>query len=153
MTEKVPFILVGIAVLAFACGPRPHGESVTDRAASRRVAVNPDAPLTPSLDVRVEDGVRFAFEVANDGERKLELLFNNGRTHDVVVLDSIGREVWRWSEGRLFTQTVQTRVVRASDVIRFEEAWRDAKPGSYVAVATLASRNFPVEQRVPFTVR
>lgn len=153
MTEKVPFILVGIAVLAFACGPRPHGESVTDRAAERRVAVNPDAPLTPSLDVRVEDGVRFAFAVSNDGERKLELLFNDGRTHDVVVLDSIGREVWRWSEGRLFTQTVQTRVVRASDVIRFEEAWRDAKPGTYVAVATLASRNFPVEQRVPFTVR
>lgn len=153
MTEKVPFILVGIAALAFACGPRPHGESVTEGAAARRVAVNPDAPLTPSLDVNVEDGVRFAFAVTNDGERKVELIFNDGRTHDVVVLDSIGREIWRWSEGRMFTQTVQTKVVRVSDVVRFDNAWRDPEPGTYVAVATLASRNYPVEHRVPFTVR
>jgi hypothetical protein len=154
MNEKVPFTLVCIAVLAFACGPRPRGESATDRSTARRAApADSRAPLSPSLDVSVEDGVRFAFAVRNDGARKLEVLFPDGRTHDVVVLDSLGREVWRWSEGRLFTQAVQSRVVRASDTLRFEEAWRDAQPGSYVAVATLASRNYPVEQRVAFTVR
>jgi hypothetical protein len=112
-----------------------------------------DAPLTPSLDVAVDEDVRFAFQVANDGAKKLELLFANGLTHDVVVLDSVGREVWRWSEGRLFTQTVQSKVLRASDRLDFEEAWEDAAPGRYTAVATLASSNFPVEHRVAFTVR
>jgi hypothetical protein len=145
---------VCIAVLAFACGPRPHGESATDRAAVKRnVVANADAPLTPSLDIDVNDDVRFAFHVANDGSKKLELLFADGRTHDVVVLDSIGREVWRWSEGRLFTQAVQSKVLRVSDRIAFEEAWNDARPGTYTAVATLASSNFPIEQRVAFTVR
>lgn len=110
-------------------------------------------PLAPSLNVSVTDDVRFAFEVANEGAKKLELLFPDGRTHDVIVLDSLGREVWRWSEGRLFTQSVQNRVLRASDSIRFEEAWKDARPGSYTAVATLASVNFPLEHRVEFTVR
>ncbi len=112
-----------------------------------------NAPLTPSLDIAVNDDVRFAFHVANDGAKKLELLFADGRTHDVVVLDSIGREVWRWSDGRLFTQAVQSKVLRASDRLAFEEAWDDARPGTYTAVATLASSNFPVEQRVAFTVR
>lgn len=156
MNEKVPFALLCTAVLAFACGPRPHGESATDRSTStarRSAASVANTPLSPSLDVKVEDGVRFAFAVTNDGARKLELLFPDGRTHDVVVLDTLGREVWRWSEGRLFTQAVQAKVVRASDSLRFTEAWRDAQPGSYVAVATLASRNYPVEQRVAFTVR
>jgi hypothetical protein len=154
VNEKVPFTLVCIAVLAFACGPRPHGESATDRAAVKRnVVANADAPLTPSLDIDVNDDVRFAFHVANDGSKKLELLFADGRTHDVVVLDSIGREVWRWSEGRLFTQAVQSKVLRVSDRIAFEEAWNDARPGTYTAVATLASSNFPIEQRVAFTVR
>lgn len=119
----------------------------------RSAAVNADAPLTPSLDIDVNEKVRFAFHVANDGVKKLELLFADGRTHDVVVLDSIGREVWRSSEGRLFTQSVQSKVLRASDRIAFEEAWDTARPGSYTAVATLASSNFPVEQRVAFTVR
>jgi hypothetical protein len=153
VNERVPFALTCIAVLAFACGPRPRGDVATERAPAKRTVASADAPLTPSLDVSVNDDVRFAFHVANDGAKKLELLFANGLTHDVVVLDSIGREVWRWSEGRLFTQAVQSKVLRASDRLAFEEAWENAQPGRYTAVATLASSNFPVEHRVPFTVR
>jgi len=154
MNEKVPFTLVCIAVLAFACGPRPHSDSVTERSNARRTATtDASAPLTPSLDVSVEDGVRFAFHVTNESNKKLELRFPDGRTHDVIVLDSIGREVWRWSDGRLFTQAVQNRVVRGSDSLQFVEAWKDPRPGTYTAVATLASVNFPVEQRAQFTVR
>lgn len=149
MNEKVPLALVCVAVLAFACGPRPR-DVATERSATRN---NASAPLTPSLDVSVRDGVRFAFHVTNESAKKVELLFNDGRTHDVVVLDSLGREVWRWSEGRMFTQAVQNRVLRSSDSLRFEEAWKGAPPGRYVAVATLASRNYPVEHRAEFTVR
>ena len=97
--------------------------------------------------------MRFAFAVVNEGKKKLELNFADGRTHDVVVLDSLGREVWRWSEGRLFTQAMQNKVLRTSDSLRYEESWRGAKPGHYIAVATLASANFPVTQRIEFTVR
>lgn len=153
MNERVPFTLTCIAVLAFACGPRPNGEVATERAPAKRAVASADAPLTPSLDVSVNADVRFAFHVVNDGAKTLELLFADGLTHDVVVLDSVGREVWRWSEGRLFTQAVQSKVLRASDRLAFEEAWGNAPPGNYTAVATLASSNFPVEHRVPFTVR
>lgn len=154
MRDKVPFALVCIAVLAFACGPRPRGDGATERSTVKRSAtVDARAPLTPSLDVAIDDDVRFNFHISNAGARKVELLFNDGRTHDIVVMDTLGREVWRWSDGRLFTQTVQSKVLRASDTLRFDEAWTDAKPGSYVAVASLPSRNYPVEQRVAFTVR
>ena len=97
--------------------------------------------------------MRFAFTVTNASTKKLEVVFLDGRTHDLIVLDSLGREVWRWSEGRLFTQSVQNRVLRASDTILFDESWRAPSPGSYTAVATLASANFPVEQRQAFVVR
>lgn len=100
----------------------------------------------------MNDGVHFDFDVTNAGSRKVELLFNDGRTHDIVVIDSLGREVWRWSEGRMFTQTVQNKVLRADDTISFAESWTDATPGSYVAVASMPSRNFPVEHRVAFVV-
>jgi hypothetical protein len=156
MNEKVPFTLACVAVLAFACGPRSgNRESAATNVPSRSAAVDPRAPLTPTLDVSVasRDEVRFSFAVTNGSAKRLELTFPSGRTHDVIVLDSIGREVWRWSEGRLFTQAVQNRVVRARDVLAFEEEWKDAAPGRYTAVATLASVNFPLEQRVAFEVR
>ncbi|MBX3132172.1 MAG: hypothetical protein KF689_02140 [Gemmatimonadaceae bacterium] len=119
----------------------------------RNAAIDSRAPLAPSLDVAVNDGVQFSFDVTNASARKLELLFNDGRTHDIVVLDTLGREVWRWSEGRMFTQAVQMRVLRASDTLRFAESWRDPQPGHYVAVATMPARNHPVEQRVAFVVQ
>lgn len=69
------------------------------------------------------------------------------------MLDSLGREVWRWSDGRLFTQAAENRVLPSSDALRFEESWANARPGTYTVIATLASVNFPVEQRAEFMVR
>lgn len=154
MRDKVPFTLVCIAVLAFACGPRPRSEAATERDAVKRSApVDPRAPLAPILDISVSNGVHFSFDVVNASARKLEVLFNDGRTHDIIVLDSLGREVWRWSNDRMFTQVVQSKVLRASDTLTFAESWTDPRPGSYIAVASLPSRNYPVEHRVAFVVR
>lgn len=156
MNQKVPFTLVCVAVLAFACGPSTRSDSATTRSASSSAPsarLASDAALQPSFDVTVAGGVRFDFRVTNASEKKLEVVFPDGRTHDVIVLDSLGREVWRWSDGRLFTQSVQNRVLRSSDSIRFDESWRAPAPGVYTAVATLASVNFPVEQRREFVVR
>lgn len=153
MNGKVPITLLCSAALAFACGPRARSEGSTGRSEpTRAVAVDPASPLAPSLDVIVDDDVRFAFEVMNAGKKKLEVNFADGRTHDVVVLDSLGREVWRWSEGRLFTQTMQNRVLRTSDMLRYEEAWSAPAPGRYVAVATLVSDNFPIQKSAEFIV-
>ena len=160
MNGKLPLTLLAVAALAFACGPRTRNEaSSTTRAtgsanATGTASPSPSpSPLTPSFDVAVEDGVRFAFHVVNDGSKKLEVNFNDGRTHEIVVLDSVGKEVWRWSNGRLFTQAMQNKVLRTSDSLRYKGSWTEAKPGTYVAVATLASENFPVSRRVEFTVR
>ena len=155
MNGKVSLTLLASAVLAFACGPRARNETAAAPSESTRTTIQPDqnSPLATSLDVSVGDEVRFDFAVINASKKKLEVNFADGRTHDLVVLDANGREVWRWSEGRMFTQSVQNRVLRTSDALRFEEAWQDPAPGAYVAVATLASENFPVERRVEFTVR
>jgi len=155
MNGKVPITLLCFSVLAFACGPRTRSEGTSSASETRR-AVAPQAnnsPLAPSLDVTVGDRVRFAFQVTNAGKKKLEVNFPGGQTHELVVLDTLGREVWRWSEGRLFTQAMQNKVLRTSDQLAYEEVWRDPAPGTYVAVARLESQNYPVEQRVEFTVR
>lgn len=160
MNGKLSLALLCTAAIAFACGPRTRSEQVSS-ATSARADVRSanatrnasDSPLSPSFDVDVADGVRFEFSVVNEGKKKLELNFASGRTHDVVVLDSLGKEVWRWSKGRIFTQAMQNRVLRTSDSLTYEESWNGATPGRYVAVATLSSANFPITQRAEFEVR
>lgn len=155
MNGRIAFLFVSVLVLAFACGPRPRGgdSKAISHVAHPSAAAHDNSLLTSSLDVRVDRGVRFSFKVLNASDRKLEVSFKSGRTHDVVVLDTLGREVWRWSTGRMFTQTLQNKVLRQSDTLEYDAAWRDAPSGRYVAVATLASEKFPMEQRTEFVVR
>lgn len=153
MNRQVPITLLCSAALAFACGPRARNESTSAKSEPSQVErVAAGSPLAASMDVQVSNEVKFAFEVMNAGKKKLEVNFPDGRTHDVVVLDSLGREVWRWSEGRMFTQAMQNRVLRTSDALRYVEAWESPAPGRYVAVATLVSTNHPVTQRKEFVV-
>lgn len=111
-------------------------------------------PVISRFDVKVRNGIEFDFRVTNNTERKLELLFPSGQTHDVAVLDSQGREVWRWSEGRMFTQAIQNKLLESGATLTWNAAWRaEVAAGRYVAVASLLSENKPVEERVEFEVR
>ena len=153
MKGRITFGLLSAAVLAFACGPRAStGDSAGAMRASRaRNATNGPA-LVSTLDVHVKDGVAMAFRVVNAGTKRLEVNFPSGQTHEVVVVDSLGREVFRWSKGRMFTQSLQNKVLHESDTLDYDAVWRDAPAGKYTAIATLASENFPMEQRAEFVV-
>ncbi len=156
MNGRIAFLLASGAVLAFACGPRPQGaDGVSAHIAKQRpkAKANGTAALSSRLAVNVSDGVAFDFTITNSGAKKVEVNFPSGQTHDLVVLDSLGREVWRWSNGRMFTQSLQNKVLRSSDTLAWAERWRNAPAGHYVAVATMASANFPVTERAEFIVR
>jgi hypothetical protein len=116
-----------------------------------RLAIGGDT-IAASLDVAVGDEVEFTFHVTNSSAKRVELRFPSGKTHDVVVLDAQGREVWRWSRGRMFTQAMQNKVLAASDTLTFTESWRPEQPGAYTAVASLLSENFPAEGRAGFSL-
>jgi hypothetical protein len=163
----IPLLCLG--AVAFACGPRSHSEaSLVSVNLATAVAAPPvvnrvkKAPkkeqqvrVAPNFTISVEHkSIRFALDVTNPTKKDVELTFPDGQTHDFIVLDSVGREVYRWGEGRMFTQSVQNRTIDGGDTMHItEQATLDLPPGSYVAVAKLRSTNFPVQERVPFEVR
>ena len=156
MKGRLTFLLISIVVLAFACGPRPRatdpaGLNRSSRARAAQTQTS-NSPLASALDVRVKDAVEFAFHLTNTADRKLEVKFPSGQAYELIVLDTRGREVWRWSTGRMFTQSLQNKVLHESDSLTYDSRWTNAPAGKYVAVATLASANFPVEKRAEFVV-
>jgi hypothetical protein len=50
--------------------------------------------------------IRLRVTLRNPSEQAVKLAFSSGRTHDAVVVDRDGRELWRWSNGRMFTQAL-----------------------------------------------
>ena len=153
MLARITVPLLAAAVLIFACGPR----SQTKSAVAARPALLADSAVVADVRVDAPPGartVRFALSVVNGTGKRMELTFPSGQTHDFVVLDATGREVWRWSDGRLFTQLAKHRLLEARDVVTYDERW-PAPPsaGRYTLVALLRSDNHPIEKRVPFAVQ
>jgi len=153
----LPRIIVPLMVAAgfvFACGPRTPNSIASARTASARPKAATARAVTSVVMVDTAGGrVRFAIEVTNGTPKRVELDFPDGRTHDFVVRDDAGREVWRWSAGRLFTQGMQNRLLEAQDAVVYAEQWRPTAKGKFTLDAELRSENFPVRQRVEFALQ
>lgn len=143
-----------VALLAYACGPRSGTPVASSRPAVSQPAARLDRGITSSVMVDTSRGdVRFVIAVENGSRKQVELDFPNGRTHDFAVYREDGTEVWRWSNGRLFTQGMQNRLLDARDSVMYTERWRPAAKGRYTLVAQLLSENYPVSQRVAFALK
>ncbi|MEP6690027.1 MAG: BsuPI-related putative proteinase inhibitor [Gemmatimonadaceae bacterium] len=144
------------AVAGDSASARVDAESRVAAAAparhARREAL-PPAHVETTVSVNVGRGATFQLHATNTGDRHVELHFATGQTHDFVVLDSIGREVWRWGAGRMFTSSLQTKMLGAHATTVFEESWdARAKHGRFTVVARLESSDFPAEERAEFVL-
>lgn len=98
------------------------------------------------------DAVAFVFEVENAGAAAVDLEFRSGKTADVVVYE-VENEVWRWSDGRMFTQALRSETVEPGETLTHRMVWEQPPTGTYTAEASLAASNAELIERATFTVR
>ncbi len=149
----IPILLA--ASVAFARGSFAHNDDKP--LASKQQAADEKEILATTFNVlRPKDdtaSLKFALRVVNNTTKMVEIHFPDGQTHDFVVKDSADKEIWRWSEGRMFTQAMRSKTLKGKDETVFEESWEPkGHHGSFTAVAILRSENFPVETTVQFAL-
>ncbi|MCC7051675.1 MAG: hypothetical protein IT355_00320 [Gemmatimonadaceae bacterium] len=125
----------------------PSGEAMARRASA-------GAPITLSLRVTPgPDAVNFELTANNGSEKRHELRFSDGQEVDFVVRDARGRDVWTWSDGRLFTQPMRTHLLEEHESRDYAATWQEALPhGTFVAIARFRSENHPATTQVSFTL-
>jgi Intracellular proteinase inhibitor len=166
----IPLLLAG--AVALACGSRSRADASTKppaksarptgmltvapvKPAAKRDATPAVAvPLKSAFVVRAEArAIHFSLDLTNATKKNLELEFPSGQEYDCAVIDSTGREVYRWGKERMFTQSLQNRLLGAGETLTFEEQWSaPGTRGKLTAIATLMSSNHPVETRVEFVI-
>jgi hypothetical protein len=110
------------------------------------------APLVSSLSVApAADSVRLTLQVTNAGPQPVRLQFRDGQVYDFAV-SAGGREVWRWSADRGFTQALRTETLAAGETRSWNETWRPAagSRGEFTATARLVATSHPVETSTRF---
>ncbi|MEO8193962.1 MAG: BsuPI-related putative proteinase inhibitor [Gemmatimonadales bacterium] len=151
MTNRliIPLLCAASAV-AFARGTTGHKSTLAASTSGKHA----ESALSSTFSVKASNGVEFTLDVRNNTKKMIELNFPTGKTHDFIVTDESGKEVWRWSKGRMFTQSMQNKLIKSKDVAVFSEGWDSANThGKFTAVALLASDNHPVQERVEFELK
>lgn len=146
----IPLLLAG--AVALACGSRSRSEASiapSDRSAHQRSTRGSGEIKSAFAVSAVPSALHFALNVTNAGRKGVEFTFPSGQEYEFSVVDSAGREVYRWGKGRMFTQSLQNKMLDGGETMRFEEhAPADLPHGRYVAVATLRSSNYPDRKSV-----
>ncbi len=94
-----------------------------------RVSLVTDKPV-----YALGEPVHVAFEVANPGTTPVTLQFTSAQRFDMAIADEAGRDVWRWSAGRMFAAVLGEEVLHSSDSSRlaYEAIFSGVlSPGAY----------------------
>lgn len=118
--------------------PRPEEEG---RDVGPLRAVRAEVRAVPAR-VRAGDPVSFELTVRNTGEGPVRIPFRSGQQYDFEVSRD-GRPVWRWSEGRFFTQALTSISLAPGEAKTFTGRWNlQTAGGNAVSPGTYEVRGF-----------
>jgi len=142
-------VLVLLTTLT-GCGSDGGGSSSQggEQQQGMSLAVSFDEPL------RSGHPVTWTLEVHNGGPEAATLVFRSGKDGDVALVEG-GREAYRWSSTRYFTQAMRQERLEAGERKRFplEDKGFSAPAGDYELVAELDSEPAPPPVRRAVTVQ
>jgi hypothetical protein len=98
------------------------------------------AVYTPEQPVNIE------FCVFNRTGEEITLYFRNAQRYDFTIEDEEGKEVWRWSEGRMFAQMLGEEILGPSnpEVIYTAEYRNKLSPSYYKITGIFVARDRPM---------
>lgn len=99
----------------------PNEEENTD---NQTEEVFSDLVIDTKLNVQqTNQKLLFDIQLLNQTDSKHEVTFNSGQKFDVFVEDQSGQELYRYSEGKMFTQAIEKVVLKGGEKISWQDEW------------------------------
>jgi hypothetical protein len=125
-------------------GPAPNPNAPT--AVSATATVGSDNPRLVLETAAAATGVQITFTIGNTSDRLLPFRFASAQNFDLIITDTNGNEVWRWSRGQYFTSVVRSEALRPMGSWKYQAIWNrqdnEGKPvpsGEYRLVGRVTS--------------
>ncbi len=104
---------------------------------------------------RTGEAINVVFEIFNYTDTSVTFAFNSGKRYDFIIEDRDGEEVWRWSDGKMFTQalgeeSLEPRGPPLSYKVRIAP---DLLSGTYTIRARLAATNRQISALIGIEVQ
>ncbi len=126
---------------AAASSPTPAGETPSPIARTPLPTLGPTflpgcgaIGLTSQLDLGTQqfaqgEPISIAMTLKNCGDNVVHLYYTSGQRYDFFAENESGAEVWRWSEGQAFEQSLGEVQMAVGESVIYKETWdqRDSK--------------------------
>ncbi|MFS0655954.1 BsuPI-related putative proteinase inhibitor [Bacillus sp. 179-C3.3 HS] len=134
--KKAVMLLLVLFVLS-ACGQQKRDEpnkEVSGQMEEKTVVLSVDP-------VQKDASVQFHMSLHNRSETDVTFTFNTSQKFELIVYDETGNEKYRFSKDRMFTQAIQSFVLKADESYDFQDTWTNGvKPGTYEVVVTFKGK-------------
>jgi Intracellular proteinase inhibitor len=99
--------------------------------------------------------ITLTLEVPNRGPHPVTLHFRSDQRYDIVIRDSQGREVWRWSAEQMFAQVLGEEILPpGSAALTYGVTLRERlAPGRYTVVGIIPAEGGPISASLDLTIR
>jgi len=151
MNFSYPLLLAAtVALLAWARAdnttpaPKPH------RSGHAKVKIAPSSMQfhlsSSKSELGIGEPITFSMKLRNKGTKAQLISFRSGQRFDILLQNSKGETVWKWSANKRFTESLSRQTLAPNASFDFEAKWDgralpDAQitPGTYTAHAILTS--------------
>lgn len=100
---------------------------------------------------RAGQPVRLRLTLFNNAGVAEQLRFASAKRYDFAATKD-GREVWRWSDGRAFTQVITDETIAGQGSLQFVEVWRPDANGTYEVRAVVLASGYEGEMAATLEV-
>jgi len=138
MLALLPFV----ATSGHAAGDEPRSERAL------RLSLQTDRAV-----YRTGQAVRFQLTLSNDSTKAIPLRCNDAQRFDLLVQDTSGKSVWRWSEDQMFAQMQSEETIQPGKSLVYTAVFTGTlSPAEYRASGVILCLEPPVSAHAAFTV-
>lgn len=97
------------------------------------------------------NSVQFVIKLFNNTDSGKNIEFRSSQKYEIYVMNSQGKEVYRYSRGRMFTQAIETMHLPSGESRTWKETWdyisggKRVEPGEYRVVVNLVGKTEDVK--------
>ncbi|MFN7251743.1 MAG: BsuPI-related putative proteinase inhibitor [Anaerobacillus sp.] len=125
---KVVSIMFAFFLFILGCGTEIESINYDDDATGVKATFNIE---------EVGDRMRFELSLTNEGDEKTFIQFPSGQQFEIIVRNQDNQEVYRYSDGKMFTMALVMREIAPSETLVWRDEWEEATPGLYTVTGEL----------------
>ncbi|PGT81987.1 MULTISPECIES: BsuPI-related putative proteinase inhibitor [Bacillaceae] len=131
------FILVIFFLTGCSLEDRSEAESIVPETEVKEVK-NGELDLNVSI-FPEKQTIKFIITLMNNTNEMKKIEFPTSQKYEIVIKNKKSEEVYRYSKGKMFTQAIETALIKSGESMEWEEIWEYStlSPGVYTAEITI----------------